>query len=221
VYEDGSGFCFSCNYYHRSRGSSVSSLRQRLNHTVTSTPHTRELTLPQDTSGHIPEEPLTWLRSYGLTTDEIRKHHLCFSSERQMLIFPYFNYEGTLIFYQGRYFPKREPKAYTPTYKTTPIRVPGGSSNRIVFVEDPVSAIKVSRVMDACPLFGSHLDLHTVLSFRKFHAGGVLWLDSDKTRSSLKFIEQYSYMFKEGLHVVRSERDPKEYSTDQIKGFLK
>jgi len=47
----------------------------------------------------------------------------------------------------------------------------------------------------------------------------VLWLDFDKTAEMIKFQQSYGYLF-DSIEIVSTEKDPKEYSTEEIKNLL-
>jgi len=228
TYEDGSGYCFSCGYFKPPLGRSNQSMRKvldkysQIDSRAVSVEGKGTIMLPADASSYIPHEPLVWLKQYGLTNDEIRRNHICFSVQEQILIFPYFDRDGNCIFWQGRFFPKRSPKITSQGMaKNTIAIVPSErTSSTVVLVEDPVSAIKVARILPTLCLFGSHVPLSTAVYLQAQYEHCILWLDGDKAKEAVKFSQRYSYLFKEGIHVVRTEKDPKEYPTEKIKNFL-
>lgn len=228
VYADGSGYCFSCGHFKAPLGRSNESMRKVLDKVLSSKPDAHNVqakgivVLPSDCNSYIPPEPMAWIKQYGITNDEIRKNHICYSPERQMLIFPFFDGEGNCIFWQGRYFPKRQPKVYSEGFSRTALVIlPSQVQNEtLCAVEDPVSAIKVSREVSTLCLFGSHLHMSTALYTARSYTRLILWLDSDKAKEASKMQQRYSYLFKDGIHVVRTEHDPKVYTTEQIKQFL-
>jgi hypothetical protein len=134
--------------------------------------------------------------------------------------------ETTILFWQGRYFPQRKPKSYSCGNINDNIIINSYTGNIVdafrdclVVVEDPVSAIKVSRVVDTLPLFGSHLSLQKAIRISKFYEHVVLWLDNDKTKDMINMQQRYKYLFKK-VSVISTELDPKEYNTEKIKELL-
>jgi hypothetical protein len=92
--------------------------------------------------------------------------------------------------------------------------------NTVVVVEDILSAIKVSRVIDTIALLKA--DLHDIVITRlaNRYDNCYLWLDSDMyekmTKRLLPRIKPY---FKQ-CKVIMSEYDPKVYQDQQIKEFI-
>ena len=90
----------------------------------------------------------------------------------------------------------------------------------LVFTEDVLSAIKVSRIVPAVPIYGSSVPLELVLrgleSFKSFK----LWLDPDKRKESIK---QCLNLRQKGIDIspVFSNNDPKEEEMETIKEEVK
>jgi hypothetical protein len=244
VFDDGHTYCWSCNkatYDNSNRNlEEVAALLQ-------TKPAVRDNSLPEDFTYTIPKEPYGWLKQYSLTNEEIINNKLGWSASRQLLIFPYYGEiddnnaqtvgttnkqdkegtkEATILFWQGRYFPQRKPKSFSCGNINDNIiinRCSGSSlvNSRgcLVVVEDPVSAIKVSRVADTLPLFGSHLSLQKAIRISKFYEHVVLWLDNDKTKDMINMQQRYKYLFKK-IDIISTENDPKLYNTQEIKELL-
>lgn len=217
VWEDGHKWCFGCHYYVPSSILSIKSMEQ----VFESKQESKLDSLPYDVTTNIPKEPYGWLKKYSLTNEEIVNNNLLWSSSAQMLIFPYYGDNNEIIFWQGRYFPARKPKVYT-----------GGDNNHIVLlrcsnlypstvvvVEDPVSAIKVSRIADCHPLFGSNLSIHNATHLSRYYDNLILWLDQDKTKEMIKFAERYKFLFK-NIKIISTEKDPKENSDEELRRNL-
>ena len=85
-----------------------------------------------------------------------------------------------------------------------------------VLVEDPISALKVSRHFQVGCLHGSHLDLERLLEALEIVGGSndlVLALDKDATIKALKFVVQWRFLAP-NLRAVPLSKDLK-YSTDE------
>lgn len=178
--------------------------------------------LPADFSRWIPPEPTKWLMQYHLTKDEIFHNHLGWSPSEQMLIFPFLGGDNELLCWQGRYFPKRSPKVFTMGYPDRHVLlVPSPCVDflsNVVVVEDAVSAIKVARYADSCPLLGAHLSLHKAVGLSRLYKKLILWLDNDKIKEMMKFKNRYTHLF-EDVKIVISDKDPKYYN-EEIKEYL-
>ena len=179
---------------------------------------------PNDSTTEINKEAYLWLKQYGVTNDEIKLNNILWSPSTQMLIFPiYEGDENELLMWQGRYFPSRQPKVFTSGNPDDNLLFVHGSNDRVdstvVVVEDIVSAIKVTRVVTATPLFGAHLSLRKAVRLSKMFEHLVLWLDQDKTVDMLKFKESYSTLFKT-IKIISTKQDPKEFTTEKIKELV-
>lgn len=214
-YSDGSFFCFSCGKYWPPKNT----LQSVTNLNVTKV--TKELQdLPYDVTPEITGEALKWLRKYHLTNKNIFENNLLWSESSQMLIMPYYGDEH-LLCWQGRYFPERKPKNHTEgkPEEHLLLHFSNNSNSSICVVEDTISGIKVSDVMDSCVLWGSNLSNQKARKLSKLYDHLVLWLDGDKTKEMIKFQTRYGWMFKSCI-VVSTELDPKEHTLEQIKELL-
>jgi hypothetical protein len=156
---------------------------------------------------------LTWVLK-TLSMEEIQHHRLLWSNSSKLLIFPFYK-NAELIGWIGRNFGKEGPKYRIHGIKTE-ISTVYGEGNTLVFTEDLLSAIIVSRVTAARPLFGTSLNQAYVTGFESYK----LWLDKDKRIEAMK---QSNHFKQYGIDIspIFSEEDPKTYSKEQIKDFLK
>lgn len=93
-------------------------------------------------------------------------------------------------------------------------------SNTIVLVEDILSAIKVSRVIDSCALLKNQI--HDILIYRlaNLYDNCYLWLDPDMyEHMTKKLLPRVKPYFKE-CKVIMSEKDPKYLSTKEIRKYI-
>ena len=219
-YDDGHCFCYSCKHFIPIPSMSINNVSKAFSKPVGKL--SREP--PNDSTSELNKEAYLWLKQYGVTNDEIENNNILWSPSTEMLIFPiYGESKNELLMWQGRYFPRRNPKVHTAGNPNGNILLVSGSNNfgydTIVVVEDVVSAIKVTRVVTATPLFGAHLSLAKAILLSKVYKNLVLWLDYDKTGDMLKFKEEYNTLFN-SIKIISTKLDPKEYSTEQIKEFL-
>lgn len=209
-------YCFSCGYWK-----STKSGFQTLESVQKEEKQNASDSLPNDFSINIRVDALAWIKQYGITQKELDKNHIGWSDEKEFLIFPVLDMEGGLIMWQGRYFGTNQkfPKYITKGYKRDVYHVLG-SGNPCVLVEDLISAIKVSRVTSAMPLWGSSiLSKQCFILSRRFESL-TIWLDPDKYNEAIKFSNRAGLFFNE-VHVVLSEKDPKEHSDEEIKAYLR
>jgi hypothetical protein len=201
VYPDGGSFCFSCGY-HESGKKYLPKMRE--DRKVMSFPHTK-----------IPESHYGQLSKY--LTDEEIKRHFTFDPHLGRLVL----LDTLPDFYWGRDGHNGRTKVFTlgdvPFYVFSS-RVDLGCRTLVV-VEDPISAIVVSRVYNALPLFGAHLPTDW---YRKFlYAGNdllVFWLDRNKAKESMKLAMSFRHLIHTDFIV--SPKDPKAYSVADIQQYM-
>lgn len=219
-YDDGHSWCYSCKHYKPPLHMTINNVSKALSKPVGKL--SREP--PNDSTTELNKEAYLWIKQYGVTNDEIKDNNILWSPSTQMLIFPmYGESKDELLMWQGRYFPRRNPKVYTSGNPNDNILLVDGSNNfgydTIVVVEDVISAIKVTRVVTATPLFGAHLSLAKAIRLSQIYKNLVLWLDHDKTGDMLKFKEEYTTLFN-SIKIISTKQDPKEFTTEQIKELI-
>jgi hypothetical protein len=219
IYDDGHTYCWSC----QARTSAKTTSAEQVASILLPTSQENKFDLPLDISKNIPNEPYQWLKGYGVTNDEIEIANIGWSEGRQMLIFPFYGEFESLLCWQGRYFPTRTPKVFTSGYPDRHALIynfDGLSGVPVVcVVEDCISALKVSRLVDSSPLFGANLSTHKALSLSRLYSKLIIWLDSDKYATAVKLSNQFKVLF-DDVKVIYTEKDPKEYSTNEIKEYL-
>lgn len=230
-YSDGHAWCFGCKYIELPNG--ISYIRSSLYNNYNKERERSDVNLPYDFSYSVAPKGLAWLSKYGLTIKEIHGNRIGWSDEgvrlakknlvvAPLLVFPVFDVNGDLLFWQGRNFGNSGPKYITRGYKEDIYHIlenRQGDRERIVLVEDVVSAIKVSRVCSAMPIFGSTIPLKRIRTLSERFSHLTLWLDMDKQLEARKTALKASVLF-DKVDVVVSPLDPKEYSTDEIKKYL-
>lgn len=213
-YDDGHFWCFSCGHYVPAKGN-IQVVERHFSERGTNVN-----SLPLNISLDIPKEPYKWLKSYGITDEEIVNNKLMWGDG--MLIFPFYGENNEINFWQGRYFPMGNPKVYTCGFPDKFINFRdfgGGKSTRVVVVEDSVSAIKVNRVCASAELLGSNLSMHKAIGLSRVFSHLTLWLDSDKLLTATKFVNKYSSLF-DKCDYIYTDKDPKEFTTEEIRKIL-
>lgn len=224
TYPDGHTHCFSCGYHTQ-----AGTREQIMGAAVKIYPEANKLIpqLPEDFDFNIPDVPLAWIQKY-LTPTQITLNNIGYSKERSMLIFPYLSKSNDLIAWQGRYFgdDPKHAKWWSQGLLQDLFHILEGKDKRnidqktIVLVEDIVSAIKVSEVQTALPIFGSVIStrLLTRLKFLGYNTI-IIWLDPDKRKEAIKFTLMARNCGLES-HPIFSDFDPKDYDVDKIRHML-
>lgn len=196
VYPDGGKFCFACGYFETSTS--------KYQH------HVEEADRVTYMVGHMPDNLRSYLRQF-LTDTEIDTHFL-YDSTRDRAVLK----DLLPNFYWGRGI-RHEMKVYTKG--EVPFHVFGNNTEDLVIVEDPISAIVVSRVTNCVALYGSYLRP----AWYKFltHCPSnrvVFWLDFDKQKESLQLALTFKHLF--NTDYVVSSLDPKYYKEEDVKKYL-
>lgn len=216
VYDDGSSWCWGCRKYTPPESQEV--IKKILDKNKSSV-ITFNVILPEDAQPFLPEHAKRWLDKYHLTKEELHVLSPLYSFDRDLLIFPVYGPSGILM-YQGRYFGERKTHPKYLTYGSKDVlHILGKDSDKLVLTEDLISAVKVSTVQQAMPIWGSNIPLGIATRLSKRFKHLVIWLDMDKAKESLKQASTLSPLF-ESVKSVITELDPKEYNHEQIKQFL-
>lgn len=219
VYSDGHQFCFSCGYFVPTDKCKTYMAR----YSGVQTPIQRErdvLRLPTDCDAGIPRKATDWFFQYGFDNNALTRYNILWSEHRQFLVFPYF-IDGELVAWQGRYFgeDKKIGKWHTKGKVEEIIYTLGPKSKSLVLVEDIVSAMKLSRIIQSSPLFGSVISLKRLTMLRHFYDTLYIWLDPDKQKEAIQFAQR-GRLFGFDCHVILSDKDPKEHTTEELEQYI-
>lgn len=217
-YDDGSKWCFGCRYYIPPVG--LIRLQNKFK-SVQDIETNFGINLPDDATYQLQQNHIDWLSKYSITRSEIILYRLM-SSKEKGLILPIYNKDSELIFYVNRPMKEGMAKSFDNgrkpfvvfQHKKQPV------TNKVVLVEDYVSAMKVARVCPAVPLFGSFVSLKAISSLSPRFSECLIWLDRDKAKESLKQALRFFPYFKQGARSVITDLDPKEYKEQEIKQYL-
>jgi len=209
TYSDGGEHCFCCGY-HKNGNSLTAYVRRGI---LEEPP---KVVLPEDIELSYPSQALDWLRQYEITHNVLVTNKVMWSGERQLLVFPYYH-NHQLKAWQGRYFGtnKNHPKWITYGKIQDFEYYLGQPTNICILVEDIISAIKLSKCQQTLPLFGSFINSRKLLALRKHCSHIVFWLDPDKQKESIQFLQTASLFF-EKVSVILADKDPKDFTYNQI-----
>jgi ribosomal protein S27AE len=204
-------WCFGCKY-HKLKND-IGSIRNR----IAEQDHTMRRTLPKDieVSQDIPKPAMQWLLSYGITPNEINDFGIGWNDDAQLLVLV-----KTPDYWQARTFGNHKVKYMSNGIKPLTFY---GYADKIVCVEDILSAIKISRLSPefcALPLLGSSMSEEVIQRLSGRFKSVVIWLDRDKANEAIKIARNLK---QRGFNssVVISPLDPKEYSKGELSEWLK
>lgn len=202
-------FCFGCKYTKQKND--LNSIRKRLTPNKIQDPD--DFTL--ETTLDIPVKAKQWLFKYGITPNEINDFGITFNEEQELLVLINLPH-----YWQARTFGNQKVKYLSKGKKPLTFY---GYADKLVCVEDVLSAIKIARLSPdwcATPLLGCSMSEETIQALTGKFSSVVIWLDRDKANEALKL----SRMLRgRGFNssIVVSPLDPKEYTKGELIEWLK
>ena len=218
-YSDGSAWCFGCGYYERSDTSPFVGER---NGKTEEYDDGERVCFPDDATNTLDGRGCEWLAKYGLTAVDAIKAGFKWSPQWEQLLMPFYGEDDELCCIQAKNFnPKRASKAkyYNIGEKAKSRTIYGSHGGLLVLTEDAVSALVVSRIADAKPLLGTSISRYHLSLLKGHYNALAVWLDNDKWREAREIADAAKLL---GLdcRTVFTEKDPKEYSLDEIRKFV-
>jgi len=98
---------------------------------------------------------------------------------------------------------------------------PSGYEERLVLVEDVISAHKVGQLQICIPLFGTNIFDAIIPVIRHYRIPVTIWLDQDQQGTAQKKAANLSVLTGVPCSYVFTKYDPKSLSLEQIKDTLK
>lgn len=175
-----------------------------------------QIQLPADFTHNIPSQGLAWLYKYRLTDQNILKWKIGYSPMLKRVIMPVYN-KGELVYWQGRTLTtpnKRDNPKYINVMKSTRDSIYFWNlrgTDRIVLVEDILSAIRVGKICSSIGLLYAYVPDDLVFQCSSKYKDVILWLDWDKNDRVFDRVKRYRTL---GLPVksIMTKNDPKAYS---------
>lgn len=172
----------------------------------------------KNTTCELPSDyrPITkhkWLSDYGITEEECLAYRIGISEKMGRIILPIYDENELLLGYQARAIEKSNVKYITHKNTDKPLLFLSNrrDGDRVVIVEDILSAIKVGRVAPAIAILGSpeRAGKGVKLKIRGYPLV-IIWFDADKLKSGLLWASHLKCLGHD-TSVVWTDRDPKEY----------
>ena len=203
-------WCFGCKYYKTK--DDITSIRNRLKQYKLSA-NTNEFSL--NLVDDIPPKAMKWLLQFGVSLQEIKDFNIKWEPDQELLVLV-----SNDNYYQARCFGNQRTKYLSKGIKPLTYF---GYSDKLVCVEDILSAIKISRLSpDYCalPLLGCSISNEWIQSISGKFKEVIVWLDRDKAKDAVKIsrdLRQRGFVSR----VVISPLDPKEYNKGELIEWLK
>ncbi len=215
VWEDGHKYCFGCKHYEPPERTlrNVQRPQEPLGTVVSANSHKYGLVLTEV----IPPRAQIWLKAYGITGLEMHEYEIQYDHTRDYLVFPLDETVSCRYFGDKAGMPKSityGARAHEYTYGVSE------PSRTLVIVEDCVSAIKVGRQYETLPILGSDVPAFTLKWASARFDRVLLWLDRDMAVKSVQTASKAALFYGKPCTAVITEKDPKEYSDQQIAEIL-
>jgi len=174
---------------------------------------------------HWPVKAQAWVGQY-ITTTEAIDNEITYSHDWQRVILPVYE-DGKLIFWQARaVHPGQSPKYISVKGVPKPMAWKHSSNKKwqgcIVIVEDILSAIKVSRVVDSVALLGTSPDIDCLSERLKEYnyVGIVLDPDAAGTTKSIELHKRLSLVCRgKVIRWLGHTKQPKEMDNAELEAI--
>ncbi len=173
----------------------------------------------------MPEFAKSWLSQYDIGDELIDRHSLSWSVGHNRLVVPIMEAHSSPTAAWLRSIDKTvTPKWLYVGPKPTELlyihTLNNIAYNTICIVEDALSAIRVSQLMDVVSLGGTNSSSTRLSQIILQYSSVVLWLDGDRAGqiAAQKFIKQFKLL--RPITQVRTKKDPKLFSAKEMEGLL-
>lgn len=161
-----------------------------------------------------------WLYRAGISPKDIARLGIYFHPPSKRVVLPVVQ-QGEVVYWTARAVEKgQQPKYLNPRVSADVIPA-YGTGDVVVLTEDILSAIKVGKVTEAWSLLGTKCKPCIVMAAVQSGKPCVVWLDGDDAgrHGASKTVRALRAA---GVSTVRinSERDPKTYSTKEIRSMV-
>tara|TARA_R110000822_G_scaffold46604_2_gene123971 strand:+ start:6794 stop:7576 length:783 start_codon:yes stop_codon:yes gene_type:complete len=183
------------------------------------------LELPHDFTTEIPLSGRLWLYGGGIAESTYKEHGLGYSKSLDRVVLPVWDANRNLEWFQCRSLHKgQKPKYIQPARSRDRVMFRVGfdreTVQRVVIVEDILSAIRVGKHVPTASLLGTKITTGQATELSRF-SRVTTWLDPDKAgREGAYNIRKTLGLITEVDNIV-TLKDPKELSDQQIIEELK
>lgn len=161
-----------------------------------------------------------WLHKAGLGRPEVAALGAFFHGGTQRVVIPLLE-DGEVVFWQARSVDGRQPKYLSPPVDRSTLLPRFGAGPTITLTEDLLSAFKIGLVAEAWCLMGTHANPRLIAALLERRAPVNVWTDPDAAgRHAARKVHSQLKAYGIEVRVIRSERDPKLHTFDQIRSYL-
>lgn len=196
----------------------------------------KNVRVPSDITEDIPLAGRLWLYNAGISPTIWKEYNVGYSESLQRVILPVYGSDGELIWYQGRAVHEgQRPKYLNPTVPkdgrmfVSCNRTPISGTTTVIVCEDILSAIRVGKATSCLSsdgnkyigvsLLGTKLtteSINTLSNAKRI----ISWFDADAAGSKARSELYKAVGIFTTVNSIRSERDPKRYSDQDIRRYI-
>jgi hypothetical protein len=164
----------------------------------------------------LARDHLKWILGYNLTPKEMQHFASCHSRMVKGIEMPcnLLIFLNTQNYWCGRNFDAGVKYLSSGVKPYVEFRSEN-SMNTLVFVEDVISAVKVSRVAVGVPILGAIVP-NAFWQRAREYSKVILWGDRDKARENIVQSKRASEILGKPVQNIITENDPKKYDTEFI-----
>lgn len=173
------------------------------------------------------------LLGYGLTIKDLQRNNVLYCKSTRETIFPVLDKDNNYIGYISRDYStdstnklKYNKRYCTERYSPLILKPDKDNYNNkiIVLVEDYISGIRCSKYYDTVILMGTTLSKETKNKIlNNGYERAIIFLDNDNSIVKNKALSMKQFLgtvLFEGASIVRTNKDPKDYSEEELKKVL-
>lgn len=225
-----STYCFRCGSDSRKfKPHGARSLQEMLQHKKQMQEYVKDqsiVELPDDFTLDIPDSGLYWFLKTGIQARTARHYGFGWSSTLNRVVMPVYSPDGDIAAIQCRSLdptvkPKYLNKSKALFWSDPELMLHDGIKDVLVITEDILSAVKVGRVCRAVSSLGTSISSHDASELLKLYNTIYVWYDGDT--AGLKAAPKVKTALElQGarVRIVRTPRDPKTYTNEEIREIL-
>jgi hypothetical protein len=182
------------------------------------------LDLPKDFTNDLPLHARMWLFKAGITEPVYRSHNIGYSERLDRVVLPVYDAQDNLIWYQCRALQAgQKPKYLQPARDRSKVMfhvtLCREDVQRVIVVEDILSAIRVGRHINTVSLLGTKITTAQAAHLGQY-SEVTTWLDADRAGRQGAYKIRKTLSLLTTVSNILTPLDPKELSDKDIRSQL-
>lgn len=166
----------------------------------------------------VPNHALDWLNRYYIDKKDLIKHNITWSENYRRICFSFGN---PLTNHYLRSIITNEKNKWILKQQSSQLYyINNHDDNQLYIVEDPLSAIRISKYRNVVALGGTNFYSHLLVPLFLKYDKLVIWLDGDKAGqiASDKFRKHFKLL--KPVKLIKTKKDPKDHTPTELYGIL-